>query len=56
MTEKLFDEPTQELIKVRHNGDRALWDCLRVLVEGMLRYGFKKRQIHDFVTAVKKVQ
>jgi hypothetical protein len=54
MISELFKDPDKEIIRLRHAGDYALWDMMRILVQSMLEWGFTKRQIHDFVTAVKR--
>ena len=50
----LFDNPDEKILHLRSVGDRFLWDTLRLLVQRMLEWGFSKKQIHDYVTGVKK--
>ena len=49
-----FTVDEQRIIHYRSVGDRFLWDTLRLIVQRMMEWGFKKRQILDYVSGVKK--
>ena len=51
---ELFENPDAEIIRLRSVGDHTLWLSLHTIITGMLKWGFNKSQIYEFIRGIKK--
>jgi len=51
---ELFENPDEEILRLRRVGDHTLWLSLHTIIEGMMKWGFNKSQIYEFIRSIPK--